>query len=89
MNREQLIQARAYALWEAEGCPHGREEQHWRQAAIEVDEAVTEALAQASPPADATPKPAIAPKPAAKRPRTKAKPDESVAKPRARGKAKT
>ncbi|GEM_PF-1730072 len=30
--REQRIRARAYALWEAEGRPAGRETEHWRAA---------------------------------------------------------
>lgn len=30
--REQRIRERAYALWEAEGRPAGREADHWRQA---------------------------------------------------------
>jgi hypothetical protein len=30
------IAARAYALWEEEGRPHGRDEQHWQRAESEV-----------------------------------------------------
>ena len=33
---EQLIQKRAHEIWEQEGRPHGRHEEHWRQAAEEV-----------------------------------------------------
>jgi hypothetical protein len=30
------IEARAYALWERAGRPHGRHEEHWAQAEKEV-----------------------------------------------------
>ncbi|EYD75978.1 Acyl-CoA dehydrogenase [Rubellimicrobium mesophilum DSM 19309] len=33
---EDLIQKRAHEIWEQEGRPHGRHEEHWRQAAEEV-----------------------------------------------------
>ena len=35
-DREQRIRERAYRLWEQEGCPDGREHEHWHQAASEV-----------------------------------------------------
>ena len=35
-DRDQLIAARAYQLWEEEGRPHGAHERHWDQAAREV-----------------------------------------------------
>ncbi len=31
-DRQQDIKERAYAIWEAEGRPHGRAEAHWQQA---------------------------------------------------------
>jgi hypothetical protein len=34
-NREQAIRERAYFIWEREGCPHGRADDHWRQAIVE------------------------------------------------------
>ena len=34
--REDRIRERAYRLWEGEGRPHGRHEDHWRQASQEV-----------------------------------------------------
>jgi len=34
--RETRIEERAYALWEAEGHPHGRHEEHWHRAAREI-----------------------------------------------------
>jgi hypothetical protein len=40
--RQKRIEQRAYALWEAEGQPHGRHEEHWSRAAqqIEAEQAV-------------------------------------------------
>lgn len=32
MSREQIIRDTAYAIWEAEGKPIGRNADHWRQA---------------------------------------------------------
>ncbi len=32
MSREQTIRDVAYAIWEAEGKPQGRDAQHWRMA---------------------------------------------------------
>jgi hypothetical protein len=29
---EHLLQQRAYAIWESEGRPHGRDREHWEQA---------------------------------------------------------
>jgi len=36
MNRDNQIREQAYRLWQREGCPAGRHEEHWRQAAREV-----------------------------------------------------
>ncbi|HVC51475.1 MAG TPA: DUF2934 domain-containing protein [Stellaceae bacterium] len=33
---EVRVRARAYAIWEAEGQPHGRHEDHWHRAAREI-----------------------------------------------------
>ncbi len=35
--REQRIRERAHALWEREGRPEGRDEEHWAQACREID----------------------------------------------------
>ncbi|WP_199090178.1 DUF2934 domain-containing protein [Bosea sp. ASV33] len=32
MSREQIVRDTAYAIWEAEGKPEGRDAQHWRLA---------------------------------------------------------
>jgi Protein of unknown function (DUF2934) len=37
LHRRRRIEQRAYALWEAEGHPHGRHEEHWRRAAGEIE----------------------------------------------------
>jgi hypothetical protein len=39
MNPEKyrLVEQRAYALWLAEGQPHGKHEEHWRQAIHEIE----------------------------------------------------
>ncbi|KQS85778.1 MULTISPECIES: DUF2934 domain-containing protein [unclassified Rhizobium] len=36
-NREHLIRERAYSLWETEGSPSGKHEDHWQQAEREID----------------------------------------------------
>lgn len=43
MSREQIIRDTAYAIWEAEGKPSGRAEQHWKQAEERVALSATEA----------------------------------------------
>ena len=47
------IEARAYALWERAGRPHGRHQEHWAQAEKEI---LGEFKAKASPPAKPLPK---------------------------------
>lgn len=37
-NLEQRIRERAHALWEKEGRPQGRDQDHWRQARREMEE---------------------------------------------------
>ncbi|OWV99968.1 DUF2934 domain-containing protein [Rhizobium sp. R693] len=34
-SKDDWINQRAYALWEAEGRPEGRSGEHWQQAALE------------------------------------------------------
>ena len=53
-----MVQLRAYQLWEAEGRPHGRDQAHWFQAERELDTKtpiIAEAAA-AAPVAKAAPK---------------------------------
>lgn len=35
-DREQQVRERAYALWQAEGAPEGRHQDHWQQAETEL-----------------------------------------------------
>jgi hypothetical protein len=62
---KEAIARRAYEIWEAEGCPHGRDRDHWEAAARELGSA-------APMPADyrdgeGIPGPAALKKPAARR----------------------
>jgi hypothetical protein len=36
LDRNERIRQRAYEIWEREGRPHGRDEEHWRMAAEEI-----------------------------------------------------
>jgi Protein of unknown function (DUF2934) len=49
-NRDQLIADLAYRLWEEEGRPQGKAEDHWLRAAVLVDK---------NKPAAAVKKPAV------------------------------
>ncbi len=51
-DEERLIRERAYEIWEREGRPEGRSEEHWRQAAAEIAVAVEK---PAAPPPAAPP----------------------------------
>jgi hypothetical protein len=42
---EQRIRERAYEIWENEGCPQGRGDDHWQQACAEYRDAQAEAQA--------------------------------------------
>jgi len=55
-DQEALIRKRAYEIWEREGWPHGRDREHWDQAAREV--AAEEAPAASKRARKATPPPA-------------------------------
>src|SRR5690349_13534318 len=35
-DRERRVREHAYAIWEREGRPHGRDREHWRQAEAEI-----------------------------------------------------
>lgn len=71
-NHEALVRARAHQLWEDEGRPEGRADEHWHKAAALV---ASEAEASAKPARKTAEKPAkAAAKPAAKSAKTAAKP---------------
>ncbi len=42
---DKRIQERAYEIWESEGRPEGRQEEHWQQARTEFAEAKAESNA--------------------------------------------
>ena len=48
MSREQIVKDTAYAIWEAEGKPDGRAEEHWRQAEARVAASLTDGKARAA-----------------------------------------
>ncbi|MBW4329278.1 DUF2934 domain-containing protein [Stakelama sp. CBK3Z-3] len=50
---EQRIRDRAYAIWQEEGEPHGRSEEHWAKARAEFENAV--AKGAKSPPKSRAP----------------------------------
>src|SRR3954453_19918373 len=39
-DKEQRIRTRAYEIWEREGRREGRAEDHWRQAELEIEQAL-------------------------------------------------
>jgi hypothetical protein len=43
LDKEALIRDRAYAIWEANGRPIGRDQDHWYQAAKEITDQAIEA----------------------------------------------
>jgi hypothetical protein len=47
------IQLRAYLIWESEGCPLGREKEHWRRAEAEI--LAAKQLVKSKPAAKAAP----------------------------------
>jgi hypothetical protein len=36
-DKQKLIEQHAYALWQAEGQPHGKHEEHWQRAILEIE----------------------------------------------------
>jgi len=49
-DKEAAIRQKAYELWEKAGRPHGRDEEHWHQAAAEIGKTVAEKSAAAPTP---------------------------------------
>lgn len=54
-DREDRIRARAHEIWQREGSPEGRENDHWKEAEQELDAENTGAGSAVSQ--DTTPKP--------------------------------
>ena len=72
---DEAIRDRAYQIWEREGRPHGRDRDHWLQAAWELsgEEAKAAALSKkAKPAAKSVRKPAKTGKSTGKRTKSKA-----------------
>lgn len=90
MSREQTVRDVAYAIWEAEGKPRGRDAIHWKQAEERVAASLegtkmpakTKTPAKANAPAKGKPvaaaKEAPAAKPPAKLAATKAAPKKKA-----------
>src|SRR3954453_8047965 len=55
-DKEQRIRVRAYAIWEEEGRHDGRAEERWRQAELEIEQALRSAEAQAAEAPEQPPK---------------------------------
>jgi hypothetical protein len=55
-DKEQRIRVRAYAIWEGEGRHDGRAEERWRQAELEIEQALRSAEAQAAEAPEQPPK---------------------------------
>lgn len=75
-DREQWVQQRAYAIWETEGRPDGRDRAHWEQAEHELTTAA--ATAPRASGSDPAAEPVVESKGKA-RPRPAAKPAAATA----------
>lgn len=49
MSREQVVRDTAYAIWEAEGKPEGRDAEHWRLAEDRVAASTSKPAKAAKP----------------------------------------
>ncbi|UVK37821.1 DUF2934 domain-containing protein [Mesorhizobium sp. AR10] len=79
-DRQERIRQRAHAIWEKAGRPEGAHQQHWDQAAAEVDGEGKKPKARAAPKkaaAATAAKPKAAAKPAAAAKPSKAKPSKA------------
>ena len=81
---EEAIRERAYHIWLREGCPHGRDHEHWVKAQVELEaEARGNGAAPPLKKAAAPRKTPAAKAPAAKKPaaaKAKAAPRKPAAK---------
>ncbi|TCL68293.1 DUF2934 family protein [Rhizobium sp. BK251] len=41
-NRHELVRRRAHAIWERDGRPEGKHDEHWLQAEHEIDQGIGE-----------------------------------------------
>jgi hypothetical protein len=68
--KHKRIEERAYAFWEAEGQPHGRHDEHWQRAVLQIDAeeaACNGAKSKGRRPKKAAPTPERNAKPASKK----------------------
>jgi hypothetical protein len=77
---EPKVSRKAYEIWEAEGRPHGRDQEHWHRAKAAVDAEQTAKPKRA-------PRKAAAPKTAAAKAAKPAAAKATTAKPAAKAKA--
>ena len=52
LDGEAAIRERAYAIWEAEGRPHGKDLDHWHRAEAEINAAAARQNSPAASPPD-------------------------------------
>jgi Protein of unknown function (DUF2934) len=52
--REQAIRERAYAIWEEEGRPEGKDREHWLRAEVEINSPTEQRDISPSAPRDQT-----------------------------------
>lgn len=50
---DDQVRRRAYQLWEADGCPHGQDQQYWFKALAEL---ASDAAATIKPPRKRSPR---------------------------------
>jgi hypothetical protein len=59
-DRSERIRQRAYVIWQREGRPEGREQEHWRQAEAEIE--AEDVAGGETPPSDVGPGGIVPPK---------------------------
>jgi hypothetical protein len=67
MDKENRIRVRAYDIWVAEGCPEGRDSEHWQQAAAEIEASIADGEQVSTSAAGDQPIPKAATEPASKK----------------------
>jgi hypothetical protein len=63
MSREQIVRDTAYAIWQAEGKPEGRDTEHWRLAEEHVATSAGDAAGAKKPAKGVSATPSAKPKP--------------------------
>ena len=73
-DKERRIRERAYAIWEREGRPQGRDSEHWKEAEAEIAAEVEPVLGGSQPGNPARPAPEPSAQPASPPRRSRAVP---------------